>query len=431
MRSVSIVLVVASALALVANASTVRKAAEAAKCGEATLCSSCSHLEGCQWCADGQGSCVPESSKKCANKVTNDYCLHEPCTRYSSCQTCLADAFCGWCGALNACIEGEKVGPLTGSCPSWEYGRCSKDNNPFEKGAAGVKETLQGADGNTETEAVTEIDRASEKLKEENQKAASASKEIMRMDKTSGSIISHLKQFIAKWRQMADPQESSFVKARKAYHARLQAIQKKRRHTLDVIRTVLKEEYRDEVSEAKEVKQLLDEEENTEVNRMAVDRSIIANGTTEAAAVKAWDIALPFALNKGDVAMGGVENFLKKITHKDKILMHNMHKLAENSVEQELHKAAVRKMAREEAAWYSCAWLVEKPSRSCADFHENYNGAQRQKDLTPEEHTRVCNEVQTRLSSQPAGTLPSKAGGRDKALSWCVQHASILCAKCK
>ena len=129
--------------------------------------------------------------------------------------------------------------------------------------------------------------------------------------------------------------------------------------------------------------------------------------------------------------MGGVENFLKKITHKDKILMHNMHKIAENSVEQELHKAAVRKMAREEAAWYSCAWLVEKPSRSCADFHENYNGAQRQKDLTPEEHTRVCNEVQTRLSSQPTGTLPGKSAGRDKALSWCVQHASILCAKCK
>ena len=257
MRSVSIVLVVVSALALVATASTVRKAAEVAKCGEATLCSSCSHLEGCQWCADGQGSCVPADSRKCANKVTNDYCLHEPCTHYSSCQTCLADAFCGWCGALNACIEGEKVGPLTGSCPSWEYGRCAKDNNPFENGAAGVKSSPGGS---SESEAVTEIDRASEKLKDENEKAASASKEIMRMDKTSGSIISHLKQFIAKWRQMADPQESSFMKARKAYHERLLAIQKKRRHTLDIIRTVLKEEYRDEVAEAQEVKHLLDEE---------------------------------------------------------------------------------------------------------------------------------------------------------------------------
>lgn len=88
-------------------------------------------------------------------------------------------------------------------------------------------------------------------------------------------------------------------------------------------------------------------------------------------------------------------------------------------------------MAREEAAWYSCAWLVEKPERRCADFHENYQGAQRQKDLTPEEHTRVCNEVQTRLSAQPKDKMPKSSGGRDKALAWCVQHASILCAKCK
>merc|ERR1712000_338845 len=107
-----------------------------------------------------------------------------------------------------------------------------------------------------------------------------------------------------------------------------------------------------------------------------------------------------------------------------------MHKIAENSVEQELHKAAVRKMAREEAAWYSCAWLLEKPSRSCADFHENYNGAQRQKDLTPKEHTRVCNEVQTRLNSVSKEKKPTTSSSRDKALAWCVSHANILCAKC-
>ena len=77
MRSVSIVLLVAAALALTADASTIRTAAAVAKCGTATLCSSCGHLDGCQWCADGQGSCVPAGSKTCANKVTNDYCLHD------------------------------------------------------------------------------------------------------------------------------------------------------------------------------------------------------------------------------------------------------------------------------------------------------------------------------------------------------------------
>lgn len=428
MRSVSIVLLVAAALALTADASTIRTAAAVAKCGTATLCSSCGHLDGCQWCADGQGSCVPAGSKTCANKVTNDYCLHEPCTKYSSCQTCLADAFCGWCGAANACMEGEKVGPLTGACPAWEYGRCSKDNNPFAVGAKGVS---KGPDGDAANEAVGQIDKVAQKIKAENKQASSASQEIERADHTAGSIVAHLKQFIGKWRQMADPEESSFTKARKVYQARLKAIQKKRRHSLDLIRTVLKEEFGDEMDEAKQVKTLLDDEEKTEVERMARDRSISVNITGEDAEAKGMDVDLPKTLGKSDVYLGGIESFLKKVTHKDKLLMHNMHKIAENSVEQELHKAAVRKMAREEAAWYSCAWLVEKPERRCADFHENYQGAQRQKDLTPEEHTRVCNEVQTRLSAQPKDKMPKSSGGRDKALAWCVQHASILCAKCK
>ena len=59
-----------------------------------------------------------------------------------------------------------------------------------------------------------------------------------------------------------------------------------------------------------------------------------------------------------DLNLHSIAQFLNKMSKRDKVLMSNMHKVAQNSVEQELHKAATRKMAREEAAWYACSWLL-------------------------------------------------------------------------
>ena len=112
---------------------------------------------------------MSEQSSKCSNKVNNDYCQNEPCTKYSSCQTCLADAFCGWCAEKGVCREGEKMGPLTGSCPAWEYGRCSKDNRPGVGGdvlpVTKEQEETQAAQTDSQaTHAIKQIEGVANKL---------------------------------------------------------------------------------------------------------------------------------------------------------------------------------------------------------------------------------------------------------------------------
>lgn len=383
------------------------------------------------------------TSTKCENKVTNDYCTTEPCTKYSSCQTCLADAFCGWCNG--ECVEGEKAGPLTGSCPAWEYGRCSKDNTPdkatvVKRWGGDSAKHLTGADNDpTSTrpasepeEAISDIEGVADKLKSQNRDIIQSAGKLEKTHEHGVGIVSHLKHILKEWKLMTSKTESSWAKARASYKAQLEGILAKRRHSLDIIRLVMKQEFADELREAEVVKKMMAAEERAEVERMNTDRGAAFNATIEAKKASDVNVAVP-ELTRTDIAMHHVEKFLSGISKKDSVLMSNMHKIAENSVEQELHKAAQRKMAREEAAWYSCAWLLEEEGHQCADFHENYNGAQRGRDLTPEEHTRVCNEVNTRMKALSAPKMPSKEviGSRDKSLAWCVSNVNILCAKCK
>merc|ERR1712072_1603281 len=177
------------------------------------------------------------------------------------------------------------------------------------------------------------------------------------------------------------------------YRKKLAKIMKKRRHSLDVVRKVLREEYEDEVKEASDVKNLLVKEGDHEISHDDIDSKLVpenAKTSDEVAPV------IPEQLSNEDITLHGIATFLNKMSKRDKVLMTNMHKVAQNSVEQELHKAAVRKMAREE-------------------------------------HTRVCNEVQFRLKNLPKDKLPSDAvkGNKDKALAYCVSNVNVLCAKCK
>jgi hypothetical protein len=380
---------------------------------------------------------VSEESKQCANKVNNDYCQNEPCTKYSSCQTCLADAFCGWCAEKGVCIEGEKMGPLTGACPAWEYGRCSKDNEP---GAANdsllpvtkKQEETEAAQTDTQaTKAIQQIENVANKLQTETDKTEKDQKIIHSASTKAFNIIHALKDMITHWHARTNKEKEISEHARGIYRKKIAAIMKKRRHSLNIIRKVLETEFKDEMDEASTVKDILTKENDSDNDVDSIDREMDekkAKTDNEVAPV------IPEELSNEDINLQGIAKFLNSMSKRDKVLMTNMHKVAQNNVEQELHKAAVRKMAREEAAWYSCSWLLEDPkSHQCADFHEEYNGPQRGRELTPEEHTRVCNEVQFRLKNLPKNKLPSDAvkGNKDKALAYCVSNVNVLCAKCK
>ena len=433
MKSFYAVLIVAACVAMSADASFLRELKGKAKCETFTVCSLCGHQDGCTWCADGGGTCVSEQSSKCSNKVNNDYCQNEPCTKYSSCQTCLADAFCGWCAEKGVCIEGEKMGPLTGACPAWEYGRCSKDNRPGVDGdvlpVTKEQEETQAAQTDSQaTQAIKEIEGVANKLQVDTDKTVKNQEEIHSASVKGFNIIQALKDMISNWHKRTDKETEIWQHARGVYRKKLADIMKKRRHSLDVVRKVLVTEFADEIKEAQEVKNMVAKEgEESEVHDK-IDSEVKADKANTKDEVER-DLS-----EVSDLNLHSIAQFLNKMSKRDKVLMSNMHKVAQNSVEQELHKAATRKMAREEAAWYACSWLLEDAkNHQCADFHEQFNGPQRGRDLTPEEHTRVCNEVQFRLKTLPKSKQPSDAvkGNKDKALAYCVSNVNVLCAKCK
>ena len=70
--------------------------------------------------------------------------------------------------------------------------------------------------------------------------------------------------------------------------------------------------------------------------------------------------------------------------------------------------------------------------RAIADMGGAQEGWVKRRDgeLTPEEHTRVCNEVQVRLNEIPADKKLKAGLSNDVYLSWCVNHVNVLCAKC-
>ena len=118
--------------------------------------------------------------------------------------------------------------------------------------------------------------------------------------------------------------------------------------------------------------------------------------------------------------------------------MQDLKKHAHTNIEQELHTGAMRKMQREEAAWYACSFLIQNnqaDEHPCPKFSSKYVGEQkegREGELTPEENTRVCNQVETKMKTLTADgmVLPKSGLNSDVYLSWCVNHVNILCAKC-
>ena len=308
-----------------------------------------------------------------------------------------------------------------------------KDNRPGVGGdvlpVTKEEEETQAAQTDSQaTNAIKQIEGVANKLQTDTDKAVKDQEEIHGASVKGLNIIHALKDMISNWHKRTDKETEIWQHARGEYRKKLAAIMKKRRHSLDVVRKVLVTEFADEIKEAQEVKNMVAKEgEESEVHDK-IDSDVKADKANTKDEVER-DLS-----EVSDLNLHSIAKFLNKMSKRDKVLMSNMHKVAQNSVEQELHKAAMRKMAREEAAWHVCSWLLEDAkNHQCADFHEQFNGPQRGRDLTPEEHTRVCNEVQFRLKTLPKSKQPSDAvkGNKDKALAYCVSNVNVLCAKCK
>ena len=444
MKSTACALMILAGTAEAASVLSRVRATEA--CGDLTLCHTCeAHVNSdgnhdCVWCADKGGFCTPGSPETgpaddavcSAESWTNGYCLKkDKCGAYSACHSCLADPFCGWCpngglGGRGVCVEGEAKSPLTGSCPTWEYGKCSEE--PLAAANPDEGDVEQAA-----ANAIGEIEGVAKEMSKDKSETEADEKKLASAEGKAFNVIKAIKNMIAGYKMRKEHQITATSHFTGEFEKKLAEIMAKRRASLDKVKTLLKEEYQEEVMEAGIVDLQMKREGEAEKDSDAMVNGFDSDKLKDGAEVD----KVVKHLGREEEAMHHLEKFLNGLTSRDHVLMRDLKKHAHSNVENELHTGAMRKMAREEAAWYACSFLIQNAAdeHPCPKFSVKYAGEQkhgREGELTPEENTRVCNQVQTKMASlEKSGLSKPKSGlSPDVYLSWCVAHVNVLCAKC-
>lgn len=84
-------------------------------CKNRNSCSTCVENKGCVWCSIKKSCTVGNShgpeDNNCPLSFNHDKCDINPCDFSKNCQDCLKLATCGWCGALDKCVEGDNFKP--------------------------------------------------------------------------------------------------------------------------------------------------------------------------------------------------------------------------------------------------------------------------------------------------------------------------------
>ena len=213
-------------------------------CGALSLCHTCeAHVNSdgahdCVWCADKGGFCTPGSPDTgpaddavcSADSWTSGYCLKkDKCGAYSACHSCLADPFCGWCpdGGLHGrgiCVEGEAKSPLTGSCPTWEYGKCS------EEPLAAANPNGLGVDVEAEAaQAIGEIEGVAKDMNMEKRETEADEKKLASAEGKAFNVIKAIKQMITGYKTRKEHQITATSHFTGEFEKKLADVMSKRR----------------------------------------------------------------------------------------------------------------------------------------------------------------------------------------------------------
>lgn len=407
-------------------------------CAKHNLCSKCLTDPDCVWCADGKGSCVPGNAKGPVESTQckaweASYCRAEPCGVYTSCATCVGDPFCGWAGGVggakdNVCVEGHKDGPLTGkvlgewfylakSCPARALPEgVTKEmvaTNPT--GGAGV-DAQAGA-------ALKQVEGAANKMAKEMDTVRQDEGKMLSKQKNAFDIMKHLRIVLDEWKKRSAAIEAEKDRDRMMYLASWNELRQKREHALQWLRTGIEDMYKTELAEQELLNQKKQQEGAFEEGEQKADDAVSKAG--EEGKKPAMDHLTSLT---EDHSMKQLENWLTNMNSEDRMIMKKLARSAGNEIEKELHYAAARRMAREEAGWYACAYILADPEQNlCNDFHEKYSGTEKVRDITEEEHTRVCNLVKSQLDrTVTLPTFKGNPGGRKNIqLAWCVNNIKL------
>ena len=415
-------------------------------CGKANLCTKCLRNPDCVWCADNGGTCVPGGAKGPVEGTCKaweaSYCNAEPCGAYTSCATCVQDPFCGFAGGAGGsddmvCVEGHEGGPLTGSvkgewfykipsCPLRALPEGVSRNvmaNPSATGGAGV-------DGEASS-ALKGVEGAAAKMAGEMDSVRKDEGQMLSKQKQAFDVMKHLRTIMDEWKTRGGKIEKEKDLDQLRYQKMWGELKRKREQALTWLRTGIDAMYKTELAEQELMEKRKQQETGFEDGENGEDAKVAGEG-------KNSNQTLDHLTSlKEDKSMRALEGWLKNMTSNDRGLMKKLARNAGNEVEKELHYAASRRMAREEAAWYACSYILANPDDNlCQDFHEKYAGTEKQRDLTEEEHTRVCNMVKSQMDR--SSTLPifkgSHNGRKNIQLAWyvfvCVRVCVCVCVVC-
>lgn len=422
------------------------------KCGVHKLCSPCTHDGDCVWCADGTGTCVPGSDKGpteagVCNNYEIDYCVNEPCSTYSNCHTCTMDPFCGFChgsGGDKVCVEGEKGGPLTGYCPpsKWDHAhkgpvKCSESDYFQENLTPYAATGIAGTDDAAAAKAIADMEKVAAQMAENESNARSTEGKLLDGEKRSFGLVGHLKHLIQMWKLRKEKIANAENLDRGFFEAKLKSLQKQRRERLVKLQVIEKEMAGDVRND-----QILVARRNEQEGKLAVagsaDDEALKEGENSDMAKFAhmdWGGGLGAHMAKSNHAFGALESYLNNLSSKHKHLLSNLSRKARKALEKEMHASSVRKMAKHEASWYACAYILQNPDAKCYEFHDKYAGTEKARELTAEEDTRVCNQVKTyieALKEKPNFTIPDdktayqkSALQKDLYLGWCINNVHV------
>lgn len=421
------------------------------KCAAHKLCSPCTHDAECVWCADNGGSCIPGSDKgpaelgSCKNYEL-DYCVNEPCAAYSNCHTCTMDPFCGFCHGASGdkvCVEGEKGGPLTGYCPpsKWDHShkgpvKCSASDYFEEKmlpGATGIA----GTDEAEAAAAIADMEKVAGQMAGNQQNAKNTEGKLLDGEKKSFGLVGHIKHLIRSWKERKAKIKNAEDLDRGFFESKLRELQKQRRERLVKLQTIEKEMVQDVKTD-----DLLMARRNEQEGKLSAaseddDKALEAGEAKDVSefAHQDWGGGLGAHLAKGDQSFKALEKYLSRMSFKHKNLLKNLNRKARKALEKEMHASSVRKMAKHEASWYACAYLLQNPEAKCYEFHDKYAGTEKARELTAEEDTRVCNQVKTYiegLKEKPSFSIPAEkteyqktALQKDLYLGWCINNVHV------
>jgi len=245
---------------------------------------------------------------------------------------------------------------------------------------------------------------------------------MLAKEKQAFDIMKHLRIVLDEWRKRGKKIDEQKEKDRLRYQAMWNELKKKREAALAWLRTGIDDLYKTELAEQDLMEKRKQQENLFQDATKNGDDQLAENDKDKKASLD------HLTSLKEDKAMAALEGWLKNMSASDRHIMKKLARNAGNEVEKELHYAGARRMAREEAGWYACAYILANPDDNlCQDFHEKYSGTQKTRDLTEEEHTRVCNMVKSQLDR--SASMPifkgHHSGRKNIQLAWCVNNIKI------